>query len=264
MGTPEELPGYAASRLLESCAAGWVGFAIMPINKIVATYAEAIANLQDGAVVMLDGFGGPGGMPTGLIAALRDKGVKDLTIISNTAGLPGFGVPPGIDYHNHAILFENRQVRKVVATFPVPRSGTTPFYEQYRAGDVELELVPQGTLAARIRAGGAGIPAFYTPTGVGTLMAGGKESRVFDGREYLLEHALTADFALLRAHKADPMGNAVYRGTSRNFNSVMASAGRITVLEVDHLVELGDLDPEAVVTPGIYVQRVVQRPAGLI
>ena len=236
----------------------------MAINKVVPTFAEAIVGLSDGAVVMLGGFGGPGGMPTGLIAELRNKGARDLTIISNTAGLPGFGAPPDADYQSHAILFENRQVRKVVASFPVPRSGSTPFYEQYRAGEVELELVPQGTLVERIRSGGAGIPAFYTPTGVGALVAQGKETRVFDGREHLLEHALTADFALLRAHKADPMGNAVYRGASRNFNAVMATAARVTVLEVDQLVELGDLDPEAVVTPGIYVQRVVQRPPGLI
>ena len=233
------------------------------MSKIVPSFGEAVADIPDGAVLMIDGFAGPGGTPQNLIRALRDHGASDLTIISNTAGLAsviGFGTIPGDRPIDIGILVENEQVRKVIASFPVSPSPSRPtaFETAYREGKIELEVVPQGTLAERIRAGGAGIPAFYTPTGVGTLMAEGKESRVFDGREYLLEHALKADFALLRAHRADTMGNTQYRGTSRNFNGVMATTANVVIMEVDDIVEPGQIDPGAVHTPGIYVNRVVK------
>ena len=239
----------------------------MAVDKVYRNFAEVIKDIPDGAVIMMDGFGGPGGMPRYLILALRDHGAKDLTIVSNTAGIAsviGFGTPPGVQAIDHGILIENNQVRKVIASFPVSPSPSKPnaFEKAYREGKVELELVPQGTLAERIRAGGAGIPAFYTPTGVGTLMAEGKETQVFDGREYLLERALRADFAFVWAYKADAIGNLVYKGTSRNFNAVMATAANITIAEVDEIVEPGGIDPETVHTPGIYVDRIVQRPRG--
>ena len=235
----------------------------MAIDKVVPTFADAVADIPNGAWLMIDGFAGPGGTPQNLIRALRDQGASDLTIISNTAGLAsviGFGTIPGDRPTDIGILVDNGQVKKVIASFPVSPSPSRPtsFELAYREGKVELEVVPQGTLAERIRAGGAGIPAFYTPTGVGTLVAEGKETRTFSGREYLMEHALTADFALLRAHKADTLGNVVYRGTSRNFNGVMATAARTTVVEVDEVVEPGELGEADVHTPGIYVKRVVK------
>jgi 3-oxoacid CoA-transferase A subunit len=235
----------------------------MAVNKVIPSFAAAVADVPDGAVVMVDGFGGPGGMASFLIEALRDQGANDLTIISNTAGLPGFGAKGGQEFINTAILYENRQVRKTIASFPVPRSPSlpSPFSRAWEAGEVELEVVPQGTLAERIRAGGAGIPAFFTPTSVGTQLAEGKEVRSFDGRDYVLERALTADFALVRGHVADSFGNVVYRGTSRNFNAAMATAARVTVVEVDEIFEPGSIDPEAVVTPGIFVNRIVARPS---
>ena len=233
------------------------------MNKIVPTFAEAVADIPDGATLMIDGFAGPGGTPQNLIRALRDHGARDLTIISNTAGLAsvtGFGTVPGDRPTDIGALVENEQVRKVIASFPVSPSVSRPtaFERAYREGNAELEVVPQGTLAERIRAGGAGIPAFYTPTGAGTLIAEGKEVRTFDGREHLLETALKADFALLRAHRADALGNTQYRGTSRNFNGVMATAAEVVVMEVDEIVELGEIDPGAVHTPGIYVDRIVK------
>ena len=238
-----------------------------PTSKVYADGPSAIADLPDGATVFIDGFGGPGGMAHYLLVSLRDRGSRDLTIVSNTAGIArvvSFGTPPGHTAIDHSVLVENGQVAKAIASFPVSPSPTRPseFELAYRRGECELELVPQGTLAERLRAGGAGIEAFYTPTGAGTLIAEGKESRVIDGREYILEHALRADFALIRAHKADARGNLVYRGTSRNFNAVMAPAARTTVVEVDEIVPAGELDPEAVVTPGVFVQRIVRRPDG--
>ena len=232
------------------------------MNKVVPSFAQAVADIHDGATIMIGGFGGPGGMPQHLIVALRDHGARDLTIISNTAGIPGLGLPTGATPGaTHNILVESGQVKKVIASFPVSTSASRPnaFELAYREGKVELELVPQGTLAERIRAGGAGIPAFYTPTGVGTPIAQGKESRVFDARESILEYALKADYAFIRALKADRLGNLVYRGTSRNFNAVMASAADVTIVEVDEVVEPGGLDPEAIATPGIWVQRIVKR-----
>jgi 3-oxoacid CoA-transferase A subunit len=235
----------------------------MAYNKMVSSFAEAVADIGDGAWLMIDGFAGPGGTPQNLISALRDHGSRDLTIISNTAGLAsvmGFGTVPGDTPVDIGVLVDNEQVKKVIASFPVSPSPSRPtsFERAYREGKVELEVVPQGTLAERIRAGGAGIPAFYTPTGAGTMMAEGKETREFDGREHVMERALSADFALLRAHKADRSGNLVYRGTSQNFNGVMATAAKTTVVEVDEIVEVGGLDSAAIHTPGIFVQRIVQ------
>jgi 3-oxoacid CoA-transferase subunit A len=234
-------------------------------NKVYSSGLAALHDLPDGASVMIDGFAGPGGMPHYLLLALREHGARDLTIISNTAGIArvvNFGTPAGRLAVDHSILIDNRQVKKVIASYPVSPSASRPssFELAYRRGEVELELVPQGTLAERIRAGGAGVAAFYTPTGVGTLIAQGKETRVIDGKEYLLEQALRADFCLIRGYKADTLGNVVYRGTSRNFNAVMAPAARTTVVEVDEIVEAGALDPEAIVTPGTYITRMVQRP----
>ena len=238
-----------------------------PTSKVYADGPSAIADLPDGATVFIDGFGGPGGMAHHLLVSLRDRGSRNLTIVSNTAGIArvvSFGTPPGRTAIDHSVLVENGQVAKAIASFPVSPSVSRPseFELAYRRGEVDLELVPQGTLAERLRAGGAGIEAFYTPTGAGTLIAEGKESRVIDGREYILEHGLRADFALIRAHRADTRGNLVYRGTSRNFNAVMAPGARVTVVEVDEIVQPGELDPEAVVTPGIFVQRIVRRPDG--
>jgi 3-oxoacid CoA-transferase subunit A len=235
----------------------------MAINKVVASFEEAVADIPDGAILMVDGFAGPGGTSQHLIRALRDHGAKDLTIISNTAGLAsiiGFGTLPGDRPVDIGILVDNEQIKKVVASFPVSPSPSRPnSYERaYNEGKVELELVPQGTLAERIRAGGAGIAGFYTPTGIGTQLAEGKEVRVFDGREHVLELPLKADFALLRGHKADTMGNVVYRGTSRNFNGVMATAADVTIMEVDEVVEVGELDSHDIHTPGLFVNRVVE------
>ena len=235
----------------------------MAINKVVSSFEEAVADIPDGATLMVDGFAGPGGTSQNLIRALRDHGAKDLTIISNTAGLAsviGFGTLPGDRPVDIGILVDNEQIKKVVASFPVSPSPSRPtsFERAYKEGKAELELVPQGTLAERIRAGGAGIAGFYTPTGVGTDLAIGKEVRTFDGREYLLELPLRADFALLRGNKADTMGNVAYRGTSRNFNGVMATAADITIMEVDEVVEVGELDGHDIHTPGIYVNRIVE------
>ena len=238
-----------------------------PDSKVYSDGRSALADLPDGATVFIDGFGGPGGMAHYLLTALRDRGSRNLTIVSNTAGIArvvSFGTPPGRTAIDHSLLIENGQVAKAIASFPVSPSVSRPseFELAYRRGEVELELAPQGTLAERLRAGGAGIQAFYTPTGAGTLIAEGKESREIDGRQYILEYGLRADFAIIRAHQADTDGNLAYRGTSRNFNAVMAPAARITVVEVDEIVPAGALDPEAVVTPGVFVQRIVRRPDG--
>ncbi|MFQ6027076.1 MAG: 3-oxoacid CoA-transferase subunit A [Dehalococcoidia bacterium] len=236
-----------------------------PPQKVCPSGLEAVSDLPDGAVVMIDGFAGPGGMPHYLLVSLRDHGAKNLTIISNTAGIArviNFGTPPGKMVIDHSLLIENNQVKKAIASYPVSPSASRPsaFELAYRRGEVELELVPQGTLAERLRAGGAGVAAFYTPTGAGTRIAEGKESRVIDGKEYVLERGLKADFCLIRGHQADTLGNVVYKGTSRNFNAVMAPAARVTVVEVNEIMEPGQLDPETIVTPGVYVDRVVKRP----
>ena len=213
-----------------------------PVSKIFSDGSSALHDLHDGATVFIDGFGGPGGMAHYLLISLRDRGSRDLTIVSNTAGIArvvSFGTPPGRTAIDHSVLIENGQVAKAIASFPVSPSVSRPseFELAYRRGDVDLELVPQGTLAERLRAGGAGMHAFYTPTGAGTLIAEGKEGRTINGREHILEFGLRADFAIIRAHKADANGNLVYRGTSRNFNAVMAPAARVTVVEVDEIVE---------------------------
>ncbi len=226
------------------------------INKVYDSFEAAVVDVPDGAVIMMGNFAGPGGFPLNLCRAIHDKGVKNLTIIANTAGGTGLTV----DFDDHRILFENKQVKKVIAAFPFAVLGApaSPCERQVLAGEVELELVPQGTLAERIRAGGYGIGAFYTPTGVDTLVEKEKEKRTINGREMLLEYALTADYAFVRGYKADKLGNLIYRGTSRQFNPLMAAAARVTIAEVDEIVEVGELDPEAIITPGILVQRIVE------
>lgn len=214
------------------------------MNKVVASAHEAVADIPDGAVIMAGGFG-LCGIPENLIAAIAARGIRDLTCVSNNAGVDGFGL---------GILLRNRQVRKMISSYV---GENKEFERQYLSGELEVELVPQGTLAERIRAGGAGIPAFYTPTGYGTAVAEGKETREFDGRMYVLERALHADFAIVKAWKADTHGNLVYRRTARNFNPMMASAARVTIAEVEEIVPAGAIDPDLVHTPGIFVQRVV-------
>lgn len=215
------------------------------MNKIVRDAQEAIADLHDGATIMIGGFG-LCGLPENLINATRDKGVKNLTIISNNAGVDGRGV---------GLLLEARQIRKIIGTYV----GENQLFEKLAiSGELEVELIPQGTFSERMRAGGAGIAAFYTPTGYGTLVSEGKETREFDGRMYVLELGLTADFAFVKAWKGDRWGNLVYRKTARNFNPVMATAARTTIAEVEQLVNLGDLEPACVHTPAIYVNRVIQ------
>lgn len=226
------------------------------VNKVFDSFDEAVSDVPDGAVIMIGNFAGPGGTPFYLIQALRRQGARNLTVVANTAG----GIGLTLDYDDHRVLFENKQVKKVIASFPFSTSASRPTAaeKQILAGDVELEIVPQGTLSERIRAAGAGVPAFYTPTGAGTVIEKGKEARSFDGRSCLLERALKADYAFVRAYKADLMGNLVYRGTQRQFNPIMAAAARVTIAEVDEIVEPGELDPESIVTPGIYVKRIVR------
>ena len=217
------------------------------INKVFSSAAEALHDLPDGATVMIGGFGNAG-MPSELIDALIDQGARDLTIINNNAGNGEAGL---------AALLKARRVRKIICSFP-RQHDSHHFDALYRAGEIVLELVPQGNLAERIRAAGAGIGGFYTPTGFGTALAQGKETREINGRHYVFELPLAADFALIKALKGDRWGNLVYRKTARNFGPIMATAARITVAQVSECVGLGDLDPETVVTPGIYVQRMVQ------
>ncbi|HWS76485.1 MAG TPA: 3-oxoacid CoA-transferase subunit A [Quisquiliibacterium sp.] len=216
------------------------------IDKIVATAAQALEGVPDGATVMIGGFGGAG-MPNHLIDALIEQGARDLTVVSNNAGNGETGL---------AGLLKAGRVRKIVCSFP-RQADSHVFDSLYRAGRLELELVPQGNLAERIRAAGAGIGAFFTPTGYGTELAAGKETRRIDGRDYVLEYPIHADFALVKALRGDRWGNLVYRKAARNFGPVMASAARCTVAQVDEVVELGALDPEAIVTPGIFVKRVL-------
>jgi 3-oxoadipate CoA-transferase alpha subunit len=216
------------------------------IDKQVATAAEAVADIPDGSTVMIGGFG-RAGQPVELIDALIEHGASELTIVNNNAGNGDVGL---------AALLDRGRVRKVICSFP-RQADSWVFDRLYREGAIELELVPQGNLAERIRAAGAGIGAFFTPTGVGTLLAEGKETREIDGRVYALEYPIRADFALISARRADRWGNLVYRGTARNFGPIMATAARVTVAQVDDIVALGAIDPESVVTPGIFVDRVV-------
>ncbi len=214
-------------------------------NKVYESAAAALDGLLfDGMTIMAGGFG-LCGIPENLILAIRDSGVKDLTIISNNCGVDDWGL---------GILLQTRQIRKMVSSYV---GENKEFARQYLAGELELEFNPQGTLAERIRAGGAGIPAFYTPTGVGTVVAEGKETREFGGRPYVMETALTADLAIVKAWKGDRHGNLVYRKTARNFNPLMAMAGKVTVAEVEELVEPGEIDGDAVHTPAIFVQRII-------
>jgi 3-oxoacid CoA-transferase subunit A len=215
------------------------------MNKVVANADEAIRDVDDGAVIMIGGFG-LCGIPENLIRALVKKGSKNLTTISNNAGVDGFGA---------GMLLSAGQIRRHIGTYV----GENKLLESMvLAGKVELDLVPQGTFAERIRAAGAGIPAFFTPTGVGTIVADGKETREFDGRPYVMERALKADFALVKAWKGDRMGNLVYRKTARNFNPIMATAATVTIAEVEHLVEAGEIDGDLVHTPSVYVKRIFQ------
>lgn len=216
------------------------------IDKIVSSFDAAIAGIHDGAVVMIGGFG-TAGMPNQLIDALIDRGTRDLTIVNNNAGNGETGL---------AALLRAGQVKKVICSFP-RQADSQIFDGLYRSGAVELELVPQGNLAARIQAAGAGLGGIFTPTGYGTQLAEGKETRHIDGRDYVLEYPIKADFALIKAHRGDRWGNLVYRKAARNFGPIMAAAAACTIAQVDALAELGELDPETVVTPGIFVQRVV-------
>lgn len=215
------------------------------MNKVFSSADEAVRDIPDGAVIMSGGFGLCGN-PENLIAALHRKGVKDLTLISNNCGTTELGL---------GILLKARQVKKMVASYV---GENREFERQFLGGELDVELNPQGTLAERIRAGGCGIGGFYTPTGVGTKIAEGKETRMFEGREYVLEQPLKADFAILRAWKADTYGNLIFRKTARNFSPLMATAAKVTIVEAEHLVQPGVLDPDLIHTPSIYVRRVIQ------
>ncbi|MFS8976145.1 CoA transferase subunit A [Cupriavidus necator] len=215
------------------------------MNKVYASAAEALAGVvRDGQTIAVGGFG-LCGIPEALIAALRDSGVKQLTCISNNAGVDGFGLGQ---------LLATRQIRKMISSYV---GENKEFERQYLAGELELEFTPQGTLAEKLRAGGSGIPAFFTKTGVGTIVAEGKEIREFDGEKYVMERSLTADVALVKAYKADKAGNLVFRRTARNFNPMCAMAGKVTIAEVEHIVETGELDPDEIHLAGIFVKRLV-------
>ena len=215
------------------------------MSKVYADAHAALAGiLKDGMTIMSGGFG-LCGIPEVLILALRDSGVKNLTVISNNAGVDGISL---------SLLLETRQIKKMISSYV---GENKLFAQQYLAGELELEFTPQGTMSERIRAGGAGIPAFFTKTGVGTIIAEGKDVRKFDGAQYVMERALLADISLVHAWKGDTEGNLVYRKTARNFNPMMATAGKITIAQVEHLVEPGQIDPDHIITPGIYVQRIV-------
>jgi 3-oxoacid CoA-transferase subunit A len=215
------------------------------MNKVLASAEEAVAVIPDGASIMMGGFG-LCGIPEHLIAALHRRGTKDLTVISNNAGIDDFGL---------GVLLRTRQIRKMISTYV---GENKEFERQFLSGELEVELIPQGTFSERIRAAGAGIGGFFTPTAYGTLIAEGKEVREIDGKPYVFEKPLGADFALIKGWKGDRLGNIVYRKTARNFNPVMATAGRVTIAEVEELVEPGQIDPEHIVTPGIFVQHVLQ------
>lgn len=214
-------------------------------NKVVTSYDEALQGLEDGMTVLAGGFG-LCGIPEGLIAQIKKMAVKDLTVVSNNCGVDGFGL---------GILLENKQIKKMIASYV---GENALFEKQLLLGELEVELTPQGTLAEKMRAGGAGIPAFFTATGYGTPVAEGKETREINGRNYVLEPSITGDFAIVRAWKADRYGNLVFRHTAMNFNPMAATAGKITVAEVEEIVEPGELEPSQIHTPGIYVQRVIK------
>lgn len=219
----------------------------MSFSKVYPDAMSAIQGVKDNMTIVVGGFG-LCGIPENLIRALRESGVKGLTCVSNNAGVDDFGL---------GLLLQTRQIKKMISSY-VGENAT--FEKQYLGGELDVELCPQGTLAERIRAGGAGIPAFFTPTGVGTKVAEGKDVREFDGRKYVMERGITGDFALVKAWKADKFGNLIFRKTARNFNPMVATAGKITVVEAEEIVEVGDLDPDQVHTPGIFVQRIIQGP----
>lgn len=214
-------------------------------DKVVNSYEEAMAGLQDGMTIIAGGFG-LCGIPENLIAQIKKMGTKDLTIVSNNCGVDGFGL---------GILLEDKQVKKMISSYV---GENALFEQQLLAGELEVELTPQGTLAEKMRAGGAGIPAFFTATGYGTLVGEGKEVREFNGRNYILEESITGDFAIVKGWKADRFGNVIYRHTAQNFNPMAATAGKITVVEVEEIVEPGELEPSQIHTPGIYVDRIIQ------
>ena len=214
-------------------------------DKVVTSYSEAMAGLEDGMTVIAGGFG-LCGIPEGLIAQIKHQGTRGLTVVSNNCGVDGFGL---------GVLLEDKQISKIVASYV---GENALFEQQLLNGELEVELTPQGTLAEKMRAGGAGIPAFYTATGVGTPVADGKETRNINGRDYLLEPSITGDFAIVKAWKADRYGNCIYRHTAMNFNPMAATAGKITVLEVEEIVEPGELEPSQIHTPGIYIDRVIK------
>ena len=215
------------------------------MNKVQSNAAEAVGGIGDGMTIMVGGFG-LCGIPENAISALRDTGAAELTCISNNAGVGDFGL---------GLLLQTRQIKKMISSYV---GENEVFEQQMLSGELEVELIPQGSLAERCRAGGAGVPAFFTPAGYGTEVAEGKEVREFDGKPHILEHALKADFAFVKAWKGDTQGNLIYKGSARNFNPVMAMAGKVTVAEVEHLVEPGELDPNEIHTPGIFVQRIFQ------
>jgi 3-oxoacid CoA-transferase subunit A len=217
------------------------------MNKVVGSIAEALHGVRDNMTILVGGFG-LCGIPENLITGLRDSGAKGLTCVSNNAGVDDFGL---------GLLLQTRQIKKMLSSYV---GENALFEKQYLDGVLEVEFVPQGTLAERLRAGGAGIPAFFTPTGVGTKIAEGKEVRTFNDRQYVMEMGITGDFALVKAWKADPFGNLIFRKTARNFNPMVATAGKITVVEVEEIVELGALDPDQIHTPGVFVQRVFKSP----
>ncbi|RFB17063.1 CoA transferase subunit A [Bacillus sp. HNG] len=214
------------------------------MKPIYSSFQEAVKEIKDGSTIMVGGFG-LCGIPENLIFALAESGVKDLTVISNNCGVDDWGL---------GLLLQNKQISKMIGSYV---GENKEFERQALSGELEVELVPQGTLAEKIRAGGAGIPAFYTPAGVGTPIAEGKETRVFNGKEYVLEEAFVADFSLVRAEKADKMGNLIYNKTARNFNPMIAAAGKVTIAEVEQLYEIGELDPNMIHTPSIYVQGLI-------
>lgn len=214
------------------------------MKNIYQSFHDAVQDITDGSTIMAGGFGLVG-IPENLIKALVDKGIKDLTVISNNCGVDDWGL---------GLLLKNRQIKKMIGSYV---GENKEFERQVLSGELEVELMPQGTLAEKVRAGGAGIPAFFTPAGTGTPLAEGKEVRRYNGKEYVLEESLTADFSLVCASKADKMGNLIYRKTARNFNPMMAAAAKVTIAEVEEIVEIGELDPDCIHTPGIYVQRLV-------
>lgn len=235
------------------------------MNKVYTSFDEAVADINDGATIMVSGAQGPVGVPRNLLLALHRKGTKNLTLITTTGyrGKPaarGYGFPYAEDWVDHSILIDNRQVKEVICAMAFVPGRDAFLQKLYETGEVELEHMGHGAFTARIWAGAAGLGGIYNPVGIGTILEEGQEKRVIDGKEYLFQTPLTAQFSLIWAYKADKLGNLIYRGTGRQYNPLMAKAGKVTIAEVDEIVEPGDLDPECIVTPGIYVHRIVEVP----